>query len=370
MPTPLPDGNETAPPVEPVKLQTLVHGLALALMLGWVLHVGAGVLVPMVLALMLSYVVVGVARLIRSVPALGRMIPPGLSILLSALLIGYGVTQLMVLFASNMLAFGARAPEFQGQLLQMIQAAAAKLGFAGDVSWESLRRDVLGTVNLQAVLKSGLSSSAALLGVTLFVLLNLVFMLLERRSFDAKLGALSSDPVRTMRMRGVISDINERIGRYLAVKTMINIALGLVSFAIMYGFGLEFAVLWAIVIACLNYIPYLGSWLGVGFPVLFAIAQFGDIETVLMLVAALSFVQFLLGNIIEPQVMGNSLDLSPYAILISLTVWTSLWGIAGAIVSVPITAVIVIVLSEFHGSRPIAVLLSRTGRLGGRQTAN
>ncbi len=364
----LPDPN--APEgAEPIRLQVLVQALALALMLGWLLVIGRPVLVPMVLALMLSYVVVGVARLIRAVPALGRIVPPGLSILMSALVIFYGVTQLILLFASNMLAFGARAPEFQVQLLQMIQTGADRIGFVGDISWESLRRDVMGTVNLQAMLKSGLSSTAALAGALLFVLLNLVFMLLERRSFDAKLGALSADPGRVARMREVVGDINERVGRYLAVKTMINIVLGLVSFVIMYGFGLEFAVLWAIVIACLNYIPYLGSWLGVGFPVLYAIAQFGDIETVLMLAAALSAAQFLLGNLVEPQVMGTSLDLSPYAIVISLTVWASLWGIAGAIVSVPITAVIVIVLSEFPGSRPIAVLLSRTGKLDSRTAA-
>lgn len=59
--------------------------------------------------------------------------------------------------------------------------------------------------------------------------------------------------------------------------------------------------------------------------------------------------------------MGTSMDLSPYAVLISLTVWTALWGIAGAIAAIPITAVMVIVLSEFSATRPIAILLSRSG---------
>jgi AI-2 transport protein TqsA len=131
----------------------------------------------------------------------------------------------------------------------------------------------------------------------------------------------------------------------------------------MLAFGLEFAVLWAIVIAFLNYIPYIGSWIGVMLPVTLAVVQFGQIETVLMLLVALSATQFLLGNIIEPQVMGSSLDLSPYAILIGLTVWTSLWGIPGAIVSIPITAVLVIVLSEFAEARPIAILLSKSGQI-------
>ncbi|MGL1834484.1 AI-2E family transporter [Rhodocyclaceae bacterium SMB388] len=67
--------------------------------------------------------------------------------------------------------------------------------------------------------------------------------------------------------------------------------------------------------------------------------------------------QMLLGNIIEPQVMSNSLNLSPYVMLISLTAWSSLWGIGGAIFSVPIAAIMVIVFSEFEGTRPLALLL-------------
>ena len=71
----------------------------------------------------------------------------------------------------------------------------------------------------------------------------------------------------------------------------------------------------------------------------------------------------MIGNLLDPYLMGSSLNLSPFAILVSLAVWSELWGIAGAFLAVPITAIIVIVLSEFPGSRPIAVLLSRNGRL-------
>jgi AI-2 transport protein TqsA len=352
-----------------VPLSNIVHGVALALMLGWILHLGAGVLVPMVLALMLAYVVAGLSRLTGAMPLVGRYFPKGLRYGLAVLIIGYCLMQLVALFAANLAGFAARAPMFQTQLLGMIQANAAALGFEGDLTWETVRRDVLGEINLQAMVRTGVSSTAALLAGLIFVLLNTLFMLLEERSFNIKLGRLSSDPVRVARLRMVVADINARIGRYLAIKTLINIGLGLVSYAIMLVVGLEFAALWAIVIAILNYIPYLGSFVGVSFPVAIAIVQFGDAETVLLLLAALVAAQFLFGNVLEPQVMGNSLDLSPYAILISLTAWSSLWGIAGAVVSIPLTAVIVIVMSEFSGTRPIAVLMSQSGDLSARDAA-
>ena len=78
---------------------------------------------------------------------------------------------------------------------------------------------------------------------------------------------------------------------------------------------------------------------------------------------ALTALQFAIGNFLDPYMMGNSLNLSPFAILISLAVWSELWGVPGAFLAVPITAILTIVFSEFPGTRPIAVLLSRGGRL-------
>jgi AI-2 transport protein TqsA len=110
-------------------------------------------------------------------------------------------------------------------------------------------------------------------------------------------------------------------------------------------------------------VPYIGSFLGVLFPVTMAIVQFANPGDVLAVLLPLTVLQFLIGNFLDPLIMGNSLNLSPFAILASLAVWSALWGIPGAFLAVPITAVIAIVFSEFAGTRPIAVLLSRDGRL-------
>ena len=128
-------------------------------------------------------------------------------------------------------------------------------------------------------------------------------------------------------------------------------------------FGLDFAALWAVLITVLNFVPYVGSVLGVVFPALMAIVQFDDFGTILTLLVSLTALQFAIGNFLDPYVMGNSLNLSPFAILISLAVWSELWGVPGAFLAVPITAIVTIVFSEFPGTRPIAVLLSRSGRL-------
>lgn len=349
-----------------VQFNNFVFGTALALMLGYILFIGRPVLVPAVTAILLVYVIVGLSRLSGYIPFVGKRIPSQVRYILAALAIALLMIELFTIFVSNLTAIVARAPEFQESLLNTLQQGAALVGIESTLTWETVRREVLGEFNLQGMIRTGFVSIAGLLGSMLFVLLNVVFLLMEQRTFQHKLGCLSDDPNKTRRLRSVIGDINARVGRYLAVKTMINIALGLISWLIMAMMGLEFAVFWAIIIALLNYIPYVGSIVGVAFPIALAVVQFDDLNAVVLLLALLIAAQMLMGNIIEPQVMGNSLNLSPYVILISLTAWSSLWGIAGAIFSVPIAAIMVIVFSEFERTRPLAILLSLNGQIPAR----
>lgn len=349
--------------VQDVRFNNFVFGIALALMLGYILFIGRPILVPAVTAILLVYVIVGVSRLSGYIPFVGKHIPSRVRYILAALVIALLAIELFALFVGNLTSIVARAPEFQESLLNTLQQAVALIGIESTLTWETVRREVLGEFNLQGMIRTGFVSIAGLLGSLLFVLLNVVFLLMEQRTFQHKLGCLSNDPNQTRRLLEVIGDINARVGRYLAVKTMINVVLGGISWLIMAMMGLEFAVFWAIIIALLNYIPYVGSIVGVAFPIALAVIQFDDLNTVLLLLALLIAAQMLMGNIIEPQVMGNSLNLSPYVILISLTAWSSLWGIAGAIFSVPIAAIMVIVFSEFERTRPLAILLSLNGQI-------
>ena len=157
--------------------------------------------------------------------------------------------------------------------------------------------------------------------------------------------------------------INERIGRYLLVKTLVNGVLGVLSLAVLWLTGIEFAPFWAVLIAVLNDVPYLGSVLGVAFPVLLSLAQFGALAMAAVALVALSAAQIVVGSVLEPRVMGRAVNLSPFVVLLALAVWSALWGVPGAILAVPLTASLVIVLAEIEATRPIAVTLSADGRV-------
>ena len=159
----------------------------------------------------------------------------------------------------------------------------------------------------------------------------------------------------------LLNRINERVGKYLLVKTVVNLILGVISFAIMWAIGVEFALFWAVLIAFLNYVPYFGSFIGVTFPVLVSLAQSGSIGFALLSLITLSAVQVLVAGVLEPRLMGRAFNLSPVVVLLALAFWGALWGISGAILSVPLTASLVIVFAELDATRPAAVMLSARG---------
>lgn len=345
------------------RLRALVYGSVLLLIVGWVLYVGKSIFVPAVLGAVIVYIIVGLAHALVRLPVLGPALPLQLRYLFSIAVIGLVGFLFAYLVMDNKERALALAPQYQQSLLTSIQRMAIYFGFETEPTWATLRQDLMAQIDLQRLFASLLASVGSIAVTFVVVLLYATFLLLERRTFESKLANLSDDPARVARIRQVIVAINRRIGSYLALKTLLSLLLGLASYAVMRLFGLEFAALWAVLAGFLNFIPYVGSVLGVLFPMLMTIVQFEDLGLILTMLLALSALQFAIGNFLDPYVMGNSLNLSPFAILVSLAVWSELWGVPGAFLAVPITAIMTIVFSEFPGTRPIAVLLSKNGRL-------
>ncbi len=341
----------------------LVMGVFLAIMIGWILVIGRPVILPIAASLIVAYIVLGLTELIGRLPLLGEIIPSPLRYALSILAIGATLFLLMSMIINNINEIIALAPRYQDQSLAVIQAAAERLGVETEPTWQTLREEVLGQINFQRAFGTAVASVSAIVATFALVLIYAGFMLMEKGAFAAKVTRLSSDPAKVARLHDVIRDVNSRIGTYLIMKTLINVLLACLSYVIMRVAGIEFAGFWAILIGLFNYVPYLGSFVGVFFPVALSVLQFGAVGPVLAIAAALTAAQMTVGNFVEPYLMGNSLNLSPLVILVSLVVWSTMWGVAGAILSVPIMAILVIVLSEFDGARPIAVMLSLDGKV-------
>jgi predicted PurR-regulated permease PerM len=109
-----------------------------------------------------------------------------------------------------------------------------------------------------------------------------------------------------------------------------------------------------------------GSLIATIFPAIFALLQFGEFTPAILVLTIVGSIQVVVGNFIEPRVMGNSLNISPLVVFLTLAIWGVMWGITGMLLSVPITVIMILIMSEFPSTQPLAILLSQKGELNNK----
>ncbi|MCB1488568.1 MAG: AI-2E family transporter [Bauldia sp.] len=335
----------------------LVLAFVLAIIVGFFLVIGRGLLLPIFAAVISVYVLTAAADAMGRLPFF-RHLPFFVRRIL--VLIGFTMSfvalGLVVAVTVNQLI--GLVPTYRHNLETILGQLADLVGFDEHPSWEQIREATIGRLDVGSLLTSVLGSVTNF-GTTIFlVVVYAIFLVAERGTFAGKLMAAFPQGDSAERTSHLITDINRRIGEYLAVKTLVNVILGVASYAIMLIMGLDFALFWAVLIGLFNYIPYVGSLIAVFLPVGLSLAQFGSISTTLILAALLIVPQVYVGNFLEPRMLSKQLNLSPFVVLVALALWSAIWGLPGAILAIPMTSMIAIIFGAFPSTRFIAVLLS------------
>ena len=344
---------------------TLVIAVTLLLMI-----YGKPIILPMVIALVITFLINAIAKLLERF-SIGRFKIPGwlsrtLTILLFAQLFR-SLMRMSVTTVRDMIADSELILENLKRLLTSMPSWLLAL-LPADMLTQESAYDIGSMLNmlvegLSGLLAQFLAQAAFVAGQSLIILVYVIFMLIERRRFAEKLGEMFSDQESNETLKRVIASIGDMTGRYFSIKTIVSLLVAVSSFVVMWLFDLNNATFWAILVFLLNYIPYVGSIVAVIFPVLFSLAQFGDWTIFLALTIILYAIQIVAGSLIEPTLAGRTLDLSPLVVFASLTTFGTIWGVTGMILSVPLVIIMVITFSHFEATRPIAVLLSGRGKL-------
>ncbi|MFO1014809.1 MAG: AI-2E family transporter [Caulobacteraceae bacterium] len=195
----------------------------------------------------------------------------------------------------------------------------------------------------------------------LLVLIYVGFLLASRRGFERKLVKLFPGRERRHDAMQVFVRVRDGVESYLWIQTVTGIMIAVASWAVMAAFHLDNAFFWAFLIFLLSYIPIIGAAVGIAFPPLFAILQFGEFWQAIVLLGVLYAINFIVGNVVLPKMQGDSMNIDPVAVLLSLAFWGALWGLPGMFLSTPLTVMVMIVLAQFQGSLWIAVLISESG---------
>jgi predicted PurR-regulated permease PerM len=195
------------------------------------------------------------------------------------------------------------------------------------------------------------------LGNVLWVVLFMAFILAEHDSFTRRLlkqmGRKNAAPVLES-----IEKINKSVQQYLGLKTLISFLTGALVTVVLTIAGVDFALLWGVLTFVLNFIPTIGSIAATVPPIAITLFQSGSISKTLIIGGILLCIQFTVGNVLEPKMMGQGLNLSPLVVLFSLIFWGWLWGIPGMLLSVPLTAAIRIAMEQIDATKTVAVLIS------------
>lgn len=224
------------------------------------------------------------------------------------------------------------------------------------------------TASLQAWLEASSFDQEALLalgeGLAIFgggltlVIAYLIMGLLEVDVLDDKVQHMLPDGGVSHHWFQVATAIAAQCRRYLLVRSAIGLLSGLLVGIATWLIGLDFVLLWSLLAFLLKYIPTLGSLLITLLPTLFALLQFGDWRRALITLVALTVLQGLQGNIINPLFQGKYLSISPLAIVLSVVFWGWLWGVIGAFLAVPLTVLIIVTCRQFERTLWIATLLA------------
>lgn len=329
-----------------------------AALVGSILVFGSRFLIPLAIAFMLWLLINAIGKVFARL-AVGGLRLPQLLCRLLAILTMAGLFWLIVdIAARNVAEVRNAAPLYQANLVDLIERTSALFNIEQPVVDE-----LIGRIDFANVVFSITTALGALLGNVGLIALYVAFMLLEQRNFDQKIDGLFADARRSAALRQSLTEIEDRIERYIWIKTLVSLATAVLCWLVLARAGVNYASLWALVVFLFNFVPNIGSLFAVILPALLTLLQFNDWGIFFGVTLSLTLIQAVIGNYVEPRLMGTTLNLSPLVIILSLTFWGGIWGVAGMFLSVPITVIVAIVLAKFDATRPVAVLLSSRGEV-------
>src|SRR5215831_18599073 len=343
----------------PLGIQSISLTGLFILALFYTIYVMRSILLPIVLALLLSYllrpIVRGFARLKIPLPVGATLILVGL-----LLLVGYGISALATPTAGWLQKAPAGFTELQRKLLPVKKSVAQVAQATGEIEKLASTNTETKAVEVKKhpITETFFVRTPEFIASAVLSIILLYFLLVYDQVFIAKLVKLLPTLSDKKTAVGIAHDIESQVSRYLFTITAINGCLGLAVGSAVALLGLPNPVMWGVMVALLNFIPYLGALTGIICMTIGAVLSFDSLGYALVFPAVYLGLGVLEGSFITPWVMGRSLTLNPVIILFSLTFWGWMWGIVGVILAVPILAAFKILCAHIKPMEPLAEFLS------------
>jgi AI-2 transport protein TqsA len=323
------------------------------------LVLGRPLLIPLAIAVLLWILLEAMIQGFGHVSVGSFKLPRWLATILGVTTVLIGLYLVTSILLGQADALSAAWPRYAARFESIVSDLTQLLGPQGAAKL----KEALAAIDLSSRIPSLIASTQSIVVSFLLVAAYIGFLFVERAHLSEKLAAMLPDARRAAETSALFVTISQSVQRYLRIKTVVSVLTAGLCYGVLRWLGIDFAETWALLIFVLNYIPNIGSIIAVAFPAVLALVQFDTIGPSIILVLSLTAIQLTVGSVLEPMLMGNTLNMSPFAIIFGLAFWGTIWGIVGMFLSVPILVVVMIVCAHVPNWRWVAILLSKDGRI-------
>jgi len=320
---------------------------------------GQNLLVPFIFALLLWFIVRKIRQYLDKLSFIENHFPSWLKNLIPSLIILGALSFTAKILLTNINNLAQSYPVYAGNVEMVITKLNQTLGINIIENIKAQTADF----DFGLILNNLFKSLSDLLSNTFLIIIFALFIFLEESKFTPKLRNVFIDKEKYSNLDKILENIEKSIANYIGIKTLVSLTTGVISYIALLFIGIDSPLFWAFLIFILNFIPTIGSLIATIFPAVFCLLQFGEFTPSLLVLFIVGAIQVIIGNILEPKIMGNSLNISPLVAIASLLIWGTIWGVTGMLLSIPITVCMVIVLSHFENTKAIAIMLSEKGEI-------
>lgn len=345
----------------PAVASSVALGFIMLCLVVYILNVASAIMIPFVIAVFVWYLINAMSRFFGKVEFRGKHLPRFFCFFTAILCLVLGMFFVFELISHNISKVIQAAPLYQ----QNFEKIIPKIVDVFHLDYAPTIRDLFDYIDLGAAITLMAKMFTGFAGKTLVVMLYVGFLLYEQRFFKRKINQMIRDKGKEERIHLILRNIDIKVQRYIGVKSFVSAIDSILTFTILSVFSVDFAGFWGLLAFFLHFIPYAGSFIAITLPSVIALIQHGDLTDSFIVLASLSLSHAFIGHMLDPYLMGRNLNISPIFIISSLAMWGMIWGVPGMFLSIPILAMIMITLSQFEKTRPIAILLSKTGEVDG-----
>lgn len=313
-----------------------------------IVKMAASVIAPVLLAAFIAIITITPLRWLTR-----KRVPKWLALSIIVIVLFEAGSIIILVFTGELETFSSGLPSLQERFILLSDRVGGWLEDIGLPSASEALKDIFDPAILVSLVRLALSNVSGAFGTGLLILLAVVFMLLEASGLPAKLQVafhLTEDG------KARLGRILRAVNRYMVIKSLASLATALFILIWLWILGINFVLLWAILAFLLNFIPFVGAILMMIPPVLLALVQ-TDLQTTLLVALGYLLANAMIGNVLEPRIMGRGLGISTLAVFIALLFWGWVLGTVGVFLATPLTIVLIIALEASPQTRPYAILL-------------